>query len=910
MFYNLSFNTQLIVVSFFMLEDIIMLDTATTFKLKNQLEIIYPTFNIKLSNNNIGMCKWFIINNISINVCDYIKNSNNVDILSLEIPRIISINFIKLHKFTMLDKYLTEIIKHNNITMFKNTLNDKIDLNSTDENGNTMLYYACKYNSEEIIKFLIQFGANPNFCNKYNYTPMMEAARLSSSSIIKLLIDAGGDITIINNYGYNAIHMAIIENNVTSLKTMIRLYLNYGKSININAKINTNHTGLMLAIDNDNIDIVDFMFCCGSSVDNSFIILNDKINEIISTNSFKLLNRCVYYNLIQNISHTAINISNIEYKICNNILFLRYALSKNWYEVVKLLIKHDTNIHDCNDNLQTVLHLAIKYKYTKLVKLFIDSGSNINHQDINKNTPLHLAIYYNHVGAVDLLIQNKAKLNLLNNYKYTPLYIACKKGYVNIFNLLINVENPRINIFNNLSDLEYNPIDIAIKNNFIPIVTKLILLESKINTQNLNNVLGIIYNNDTYNNMFNLLLDASSQNANDLPIDKDTALFFASMKNNLTLCTKFISMGANPNKQITYIPNINTALTRTIFNKSLKICNLFLKTGADPNFKNNDNESPLHIAVIKNNYLICQSLLINGADPNIKNIKNETPLHLSIIHYNFKTCKLLLNHGADQNLENYCKETPLHYACTYNNAEICNYLLINGADLHIINNYKETAIFNAINNKFDINIINMLLKKNININQINYYGETLLWKCVKYANYQLFKQLFNNIDVNVRNIYGKTIFDAVITYQNLNILELLITNTFNINILNNNGETILWHAIAFIDRDEYCCDNNDFDNIDYHNDIAEPFKTYYKIIIMLINAKINVNVINNNGESVIWYAVRKNNYNLVKILVIAKSDLNILNNENISLVEYAIANKYYVIANYLINVLDNRSLIY
>lgn len=85
-----------------------------------------------------------------------------------------------------------------------------------------------------------------------------------------------------------------------------------------------------------------------------------------------------------------------------------------------------------------------------------------------------------------------------------------------------------------------------------------------------------------------------------------------------------------------------------------QIIEMFLKNGANPNFIVNDDESPLHKAVLSENVKLVEILLDNGADPNIiKNIEDETynytPLNHACETLNIPIIKLLLENGAIPN---------------------------------------------------------------------------------------------------------------------------------------------------------------------------------------------------------------------------------------------------------------------
>ena len=73
-----------------------------------------------------------------------------------------------------------------------------------------------------------------------------------------------------------------------------------------------------------------------------------------------------------------------------------------------------------------------------------------------------------------------------------------------------------------------------------------------------------------------------------------------------------------------------------------------------------DNCSLLHSAICYNRIEIAAVLIRNGAQINAKNINNETPLHFAISKPNF--INLLLENGADIDASDILGNKPLHFA--------------------------------------------------------------------------------------------------------------------------------------------------------------------------------------------------------------------------------------------------------
>jgi ankyrin repeat protein len=80
-----------------------------------------------------------------------------------------------------------------------------VDINELDEYGTSILYQTSIYNSIEVMKFLLENGANTNINvaeTEGGNTPLHVAAEQNSFEQVKLLLDYDADITIKNNDGY------------------------------------------------------------------------------------------------------------------------------------------------------------------------------------------------------------------------------------------------------------------------------------------------------------------------------------------------------------------------------------------------------------------------------------------------------------------------------------------------------------------------------------------------------------------------------------------------------------------------------------------------------------------------------------------------------------------------------------
>jgi ankyrin repeat protein len=302
-------------------------------------------------------------------------------------------------------------------------INVKYDLD------NRPLHIAIMNDKLDIFKLLIEKRADINAKNINNVTPLHIASSKGKFEIVKLLIENRADINAKNINYDTPLHNAIMNDKFEIVKLLIE------NRADINAKNINYDTPLHNAIMNDKLDIVKLLIEKGADIN---IENTNLIKPLHSVNDEKILN----------LINTEL-INDEKYKvICNNILL--YYINRNNPVVVKILIEKGINVNIKDKDGNTPLHIALKNKDTlnyvamkEIVGLLIQKGADINAIDKDGNTPLHVVIQTNRINPnirkeiVDLLIKKDANINIQNVKGKTPLYIASNTNEVHIGELLI-----------------------------------------------------------------------------------------------------------------------------------------------------------------------------------------------------------------------------------------------------------------------------------------------------------------------------------------------------------------------------------------------------------------------------------------------------------------------------------------
>lgn len=129
------------------------------------------------------------------------------------------------------------------------------DVNAHNNDGTTALYVAVQINDVKLVHFLLRHGADVHQCrypSGVRFTPIAMAASNGSTEIIKALIDKGANINYICGMGMTSLHHAVKHGKVNAA----RLLLEKGADINAKCK---NKTPLDFAKESKNQEMIELL---------------------------------------------------------------------------------------------------------------------------------------------------------------------------------------------------------------------------------------------------------------------------------------------------------------------------------------------------------------------------------------------------------------------------------------------------------------------------------------------------------------------------------------------------------------------------------------------------------------------------------------------------------------------------
>ncbi len=298
-----------------------------------------------------------------------------------------------------------------------------------------------------------------------------------------------------------------------------------------------------------------------------------------------------------------------------------------------------------------------------------------------------------------------------------------------------------------------------------------------------------------------------------------------------------------------------------------KITKIYTQLDINLNSYYYKDEHILHYCCKKELFQSVQWLLEQGVSPEIENSQKETAIFYSIHSKSSAIIQLLVDYKADINHLNIYKRTALQDAVISANNRIVNYLIEVTTNLGNCDVHGNNLIFDAIANG-NLEIIKRVASlKEVNFNQINEEGNTILHKEIVLKNNSLALLLMDlGADPTILDKNGKNFLFYAITkgIENISIIEKAVSLGCNINSRSSQNTTLLMESVNYF--------------LNTPKEDTEQRNSHFEMIKELINLGINVEALDNKNENALFLATRSEDRDLIN-LFLETSNIH-LNHEN------------------------------
>ena len=242
-----------------------------------------------------------------------------------------------------------------------------------------------------------------------NY-PLICAIENHDITKVENLLAQGAEPKAKGPNGMNALHHACFEGDIR----LVKFFLDKGMDINEPSAYYFSPTPLLLALDDDKLQLVEFLIKSGADVDQQDGETGNTITHYLLDDS-----------------------EDSNYPLHDETRF----------EILSILIKHGVNFNIKNNNGDTPLIIAVKEKKIKLAYLFLQHGAAIDEPDKDGRTALWHACNNEDEEMVRLLIECEANLltSSTNGFSNTnPYLLVHERKLYNIVQLMEMASKKRL----------------------------------------------------------------------------------------------------------------------------------------------------------------------------------------------------------------------------------------------------------------------------------------------------------------------------------------------------------------------------------------------------------------------------------------------------------------------------------
>ncbi len=267
-------------------------------------------------------------------------------------------------------------------------------VNARDKDGRTPLHWACRGVHLEVVKFLVDKGADVNAEDSNKVVPLHSLAVRNGASAIAILAANGADVDARDYGGNTALHFAAIYDAADAAAILIK------NSADIESREDYGRTPLILcARERGGPATIKVFLEAGANV---------KARDKFQASSLDL------------------------------------AAWRGKKEVVDILMDAGADIPSGGPEAQFLLSIAASQGLSRLFDAVAKAGGDPTFKLSNGGTLMHSAASGDSVEILEILITKGLDINLKDNYGWTPLHYAARNGRVENVERLI-AEGANIN---------------------------------------------------------------------------------------------------------------------------------------------------------------------------------------------------------------------------------------------------------------------------------------------------------------------------------------------------------------------------------------------------------------------------------------------------------------------------------
>ncbi|XP_048187323.1 ankyrin repeat and KH domain-containing protein 1 isoform X11 [Perognathus longimembris pacificus] len=757
---------------------------------------------------------------------------------------------INTHSNEFKESALTLACYKGHLDMVRFLLEAGADQEHKTDEMHTALMEACMDGHVEVARLLLDSGAQVNMPADSFESPLTLAACGGHVELAALLIERGANLEEVNDEGYTPLMEAAREGH----EEMVALLLAQGANINAQTE-ETQETALTLACCGGFSEVADFLIKAGADIELG----------------------------------------------CSTPLM--EASQEGHLELVKYLLAAGANVHATTATGDTALTYACENGHTDVADVLLQAGADLEHESEGGRTPLMKAARAGHLCTVQFLISKGANVNRATaNNDHTVVSLACAGGHLAVVELLLaHGADPT----HRLKDGSTMLIEAA-KGGHTNVVSYLLDYP--------NNVLSV-----PTTDVSQLTPPQEQSQVPRVPMHTLPMVVPPQEPDRTSQETSSSQLGAQKavNSRVPTGSNSSSHATECVTPESCSqspsniVSPVYPSVDIDAHTESN-HDTALTLACAGGHEELVSVLIARDAKIEHRDKKGFTPLILAATAGHVGVVEILLDKGGDIEAQSErTKDTPLSLACSGGRQEVVDLLLARGANKEHRNVSDYTPLSLAASGGY-VNIIKILLNAGAEINSRtgSKLGISPLMLAAMNGHVPAVKLLLDmGSDINAQIETNRNTALTLACFQGrAEVVSLLLDRKANVEHRAKTGLTPLMEAASggYAEVGRVLLDKGADVNappVPSSRDTALTIaadKGHYKFCELLINRGAHIDVRNKKGNTPLWLASNGGHFDVVQLLVQAGADVDAADNRKITPLMSAFRKGHVKVVQYLV----------
>ena len=301
---------------------------------------------------------------------------------------------------------------------------------------------AVRQKHADVVKVLIDAGADIETRNKDLWTPLLLSSQNGGLRIVKMLVEAGAGVSATQRGGSTSLMIAAVFGHTETVRYLVGL-----PQVDVSHKDKKGFTSLLASAEKPGAGVVQLLIDAGADIE---IRHSDDGRSPLLVASRRGNPRVVEV-LVRAGADVCVTDN-------NGYTCLSLAAYYGQTETVRtLLCMPEVDVNQSNSSCNTALHYAVAQKNSDVVQLLIDAGADVEAKNSLGSTPLHCACQVGKLDITQMLVEAGVDVCEVDNKGYACLILAVYRGRTETVRYLVGLREVDVNhrTFSGLTALHF-----------------------------------------------------------------------------------------------------------------------------------------------------------------------------------------------------------------------------------------------------------------------------------------------------------------------------------------------------------------------------------------------------------------------------------------------------------------------